>query len=299
MNLFTNNSEKTKGIIALVFSALVGGALLPTFIKYGVETIDIYTFVFFNSLVALLIFMPFLLKEKVKTSKKELITLCVLIGAGVGLNNGLFPVGLQQTTIAASQLIVSLLPIFVPLMAYLIIGEQFSRQKLFSSLVAILGVVMLVVTTATTNIYQASLGTLSGNLIILVAILGMSFYIAISKKYLKKYSPGFVSGITYLTLSLIFLPFAIFFGEGAAGLLQASQKSLLSLVAVGILFAVFTGISQYGYKRVSAHLASVINMLALPFGLLTGILLFQESFSIALLVSILLVVVGVRLSLKG
>ena len=102
------------------------------------------------------LFVPY---EKVPLKDLGLLCLCAL--CGVGLNQGLFICGLNTTSPVDASIIATAVPIFVMILAALILKEPITRMKTFGVLLGICGAISLILQSTQGSNQASSLG---GNL---------------------------------------------------------------------------------------------------------------------------------------
>ena len=115
------------------------------------------------------LFVPY---EKVPLKDLGLLCLCAL--CGVGLNQGLFIWGLNTTSPVDASIIATAVPIFVMILAALILKEPITRMKTFGVLLGICGAISLILQSTQGSNQASSLG---GNLLITVSGFMYSIYL--------------------------------------------------------------------------------------------------------------------------
>jgi drug/metabolite transporter (DMT)-like permease len=294
-------SEKQQGVIALIIAAFIGGAVTPTLARIGVADFNPILFVFLRSFIAVLFLVPILYKERKTFHSKNFLQFLALGGVFVGMNLGLFSVGITHTTVVASQLLYALLPISVPLAAYFLTKERLNSKKALGACIGLLGVFLLIFFSRSAE-QRLSLGSFQGNSIIFAAVIFYTFFMVLSKPLAKKYSALFASGITYLGISLFFLPFTLYqvlSGQATKEIFAAHPISWIVVLVLGFSGIVFMFFLQYGIKQLSSTTTAISVLLAPEFGALAGWLVFGEKVSFILFISLVLVIVGVLVSLTG
>ena len=117
------------------------------------------------------LFVPY---EKVPLKDLGLLCLCAL--CGVGLNQGLFIWGLNTTSPVDASIIATAVPIFVMILAALILKEPITRMKTFGVLLGICGAISLILQSTQGSNQASSLG---GNLLITVSGFMYSIYLVV------------------------------------------------------------------------------------------------------------------------
>ncbi|MCS7074449.1 MAG: DMT family transporter, partial [Bacteroidia bacterium] len=131
---------------------------------------------------------------------KQLVGLAIV---GILVNQFCFMVGLKLTTPASSSLLYALTPMLAfCFSAWFFRTEEFTRQKLVSILLALLGVIVVILA----RFSEQGIGAISGNLVTLTAVLMWAFYIAFSRPLLQTIPPIQLTFYLMLIGTLLFLP---------------------------------------------------------------------------------------------
>lgn len=131
-------------------------------------------------------------------------------------------IGEQTVSAGVASLLVSTTPIFSAIIATIFLREKMSRLSWVGSLIAFLGVFIIMVGTGDQLVFEL------GVLIILIGALGESFYFVFQSNYLIRY--GFLPFTVYTIIAgtifmLFFLP-----GLGTAVLSAPSEVNLQSYI---------------------------------------------------------------------
>lgn len=287
------------GLLALLASAFVGGAILPSVIRYGATLVHPFLLNWFRiSLGFLLLFLFF--RKKVRFalffSKRNLI-LGLLLGLGLGLNVTMFSFGVSHTTLIASQLIYVFVPIATGLLAYFLLKEKLNRKKIYGMLLAFSGVLLLLIFSRSPE-ERLSLGTFYGNFLIFVGMFGYSAYLVFSKKLTSTFSVLEMVMITNLSLTILLLPLAIY-ALGLQGFEQINPRSMWAMLMIALSALLFMGLSQASIKNLSTNTASMGSLLSPEFAALAGIIIYGEKLSLVLLISMILSISGTMLSVSA
>lgn len=281
------------GIIALLVANFIGGALSPVFVKFGVREIPPLIFTTLRFVIAIIIFLPFYLgsRERLKIGDIKIISFYSIF---LALNVSLFAIGLQFTTIIVSQILYTLVPVFVGIFSYIILREKFPKIKIMGALVALIGVIFIILQSVEKQ-QSLTFGTPLGNIIILGAVLSWAMYVTLSKKLTDKYKPvtttfyGFLLTIVILG---IFTPFEIVGTHFSIA--RITNVGIGNLIGAGIISSALSYfLIQYGIKRTTPFISSVFFYFAPFFASITAIPLAQERITIQLVLGGLLIIIGV------
>jgi len=283
--------------VGLVGAAFLGGAIMPTLIRTGVNSIHPFLFNWLRAVLGLLISLLVFKKQYSlkKLINKKNIPLITAIGLGLGLNITLFSIAIPHTTLIASQLIYILVPVISSLLAFFIIKEKINYQKMAGMALSILGVSILIFF-STSPEERSSLGTFYGNFLIFLGVIGFSNYLTFSKKYNLKKSVVEMTILSSFSLSLFFLPLALYELASGSGFSNLDFQSSLATIMIAIVALAFTGLSQLSLKHLSTSTASLSLILNPEFAALTGIVIYHEKLSPILIISLVLAISGVIIS---
>lgn len=294
------NKDKLIGLVALLGVGLFGGAVSPSLVKIGLQDISPFLFNFLRAVISVLILLPVLYQQRAYFRQANVWLLGVLAGLGLGSNVLLFAMGITKTTIVASQLIFSFLPVIVPVLAYLLIKEKYNSYKALGTLISFLGIVVLLINSTSAS-QTASLGTLGGNGYIFLGMLSYATYIAISKKYAPAFSPWFLSALSSLFMALFFVPFTLYelYSHTLVLPLSLTHPSVLAAIGGAFSSVIFLWLLQVTISKLSSATVAMGGMISPQFGALAGVIIFQEKISLLLFVSMILVFSGVIFSILG
>ena len=287
------------GLLALLSSAFVGGAILPSAIRYGATLVHPFLLNWFRIFLGFLLLLIFF-RKKVRfklffTSKNLLLGL--LLGLSLGLNMTMFAFGVSHTTLIASQLIYVFVPITTSIMAYFFLKEKINHKKILGMLLAFSGVLLLLIFSRSPE-ERLSLGSFYGNFLIFIGMFGYSAYLVFSKKLTSTFSVLEMVMITNLSLTILLLPFAIYSLQ-IQGLEQINPRSMWAMLMIALSALLFMGLSQASIKNLSTNTASMGSLLSPEFAALAGIVIYGEKLSVILLISMILSISGTMLSVSA
>lgn len=290
------NSEKLKGHLLILTANIlfainmpVSKYLLPLHVSPEALTIMRMTFACVMFWVTSL-FVP---NEKVTLKDLGQLFICAL--CGVGFNQGLFIWGLNTTSPVDASIIATAVPIFVMILAALILKEPITRQKSLGVLVGIAGAVSLILQ-STHHTGQAS--SLGGNLMITFSGFIYSIYLVLSKPLTLKYSAVTMMKWMFLFSTLSVMPFTV------SHVLDAPvfQHQTPDLQELGAVFFVLFGATFVPYllipmslKRIRPTTVSMYNYVQPIIASLIAVCIGQDHFSLWKILSAALVFVGVYL----
>ena len=181
------NSEKLKGHILILITNIlfainmpISKYLLPSHVQPEALTI------MRMGSACLLFWLTSLFIKREKVTIKDLGLLFICAMCGVGINQGLFIVGLNRTSPVDASIIATGVPIFVMLLAAVILKEPITKMKALGVLMGCIGGISLILA-STHATGQAS--SLEGNLMIIVSAFVYSIYL------------GFIQTVEFTLLS--------------------------------------------------------------------------------------------------
>jgi drug/metabolite transporter (DMT)-like permease len=149
------------------------------------------------------------LKVQVEVSQKRklyaLWTITYLAFFGVVLNQGGFTVGLNYTSVSHSSLIIGCAPILILVFSWALGLEALTRRKAIGMVLAFVGAAAVAVE-QTTN---SGVGSFRGDLLTLVAGIGLALYTVLGKRVIAEYSPMRLSLLTNIAAAVLVSPIAI------------------------------------------------------------------------------------------
>lgn len=290
------NREKLKGHILILITNIlfavnmpISKYLLPTHVPP--EGLTIMRMLF--ACVMFWMVSLFTAKEKVPLKDLGLLFICAL--CGVGINQGLFIVGLNRTSPVDASIIATSVPIFVMLLAALILKEPITRKKSFGVFLGASGGVILVL--SSTHTVQTSSG-LDGDLMIIVSGLMYAIYLVLSKPLTLKYSSITMMKWMFLFTSLTLFPLTYQHILDAPVFHQIEWNwtvlSALFYVLFGATFLPYLLIPM-SLKRIRPTTVSMYNYIQPIIASLIAVMIGQDTFSLQKIVSAILVFVGVYL----
>lgn len=235
-------------------------------------------------------FMP---KEKVLL--KDLIILLVCALCGVGINQWLFVVGLKSSSPINASIIATTVPIFVLLLAAIILKEPITTKKSFGVFMGVSGGLLLVLSsTYTAN----STDSLKGDILIIINNLMYSVYLVLSKPLSLRYSSVTIMKWMFLFSVLTLAPFCFKYVQYIPTFhketFNITELYALLYLLFGATFVAFMFISM-SLKHIRPTTVSMYNYVQPVIASVIAILIGQDIFSIQKLLSAILVFTGVYL----
>lgn len=211
-------SSRIVAYLFLAVSAAIWGLAVPV-IKVTLESYPPILFLFYRFFLTSMLLIPLLLLFEKKILPKNLkdaslIILSGLLGATVAL--GLLFWGLHYTTSLSASILSSLAPLLVVTISIREFREKVTRQEKLGLAITLVGALTLSLSPALLQ----NLGSVLGNLIVLISNLAVVGNIILNKKLLKlDYSPLFLTAWMFFVGFLSLIPIALWQYQSATGLI--------------------------------------------------------------------------------
>jgi drug/metabolite transporter (DMT)-like permease len=279
---YTEWSDKTKGYLMIVASALC-------FASYGVwsrflgKEFGVFYQGWIRSALILAILLPIaVMGKQLKHIKKPdrkwfAVTMIFTVFTQVPLYFAFnhLPLGTATFIFYGIFLITSYL------IGWFFLSEKITTIKIFSLLIALLGLLLT---------FGLSLAAFSMGAMLLAALNGIASggEVATSKKSTKNYSSVQLTAYSWIFILITHLPLSIIMGEPQ--LIPAFNWEWLSMLGYAL-----SGLGGFwliieGFKYVDASIGSLIGLLEIPLSVVFGILLFDDHLSILVIVGGVLIV---------
>ena len=231
------------------------------------------------------LFMPM---EKVAGKDLAILFVC-------GINQYLFVLGLKSSSPVDASIIATSVPIFVMLLAAIILKEPVTAKKASGVMLGVCGGLLLVFS----SIHgETGNGTLHGDMLMFVNQLMYSVYLVRSKPLTAKYSSVTMMKWMFLFSTLILTPFC----AGTLAEVPTFHADTFSWFQTEALFYLLFGATYLAFmlipmalKTIRPTVASMYNYVQPIVASAIAIAIGQDTFSITKLGSLLLVFVGVYL----
>lgn len=204
------------------------------------------------------------------------------VGVIGAIGTAAFIPAFKLTSIANVSLIYAAAPLIAAMLAWLAIGERITRRTLAGSLLALIGVGVIVV---------GSIGSvnLTGDALALVMTTAMATIMVIYRVYPQ--TPG--AGPSVMQ-SLFLIPPSLIFGAP----FETAPFEIAVLAAFGLLFAIASVTLAEGAKRVPSGQTALLSALETPLAPILAFFIFAEMPSTATFTGGAVVLIAVLLSTK-
>lgn len=220
-------------------------------------------------------------------------TITYLAFFGVVLNQGGFTVGLNYTSVSHSSLIIGCAPILILVFSWALRLEALTQRKAIGMVLAFAGAVVVAVE-QTANV---GAGNFRGDLLTLVAGIGLALYTVLGKRAVAEHSPMRLSLLTNIAAAVLVLPVALW---QVAVLADAGRLNAISLEAWGgvIYLGVLGSAASYvlyfwALRYMTPAGLGAVSYLQPIGAMLLGLVLLGEPITRRVAVGGLLIIIGV------
>jgi drug/metabolite transporter (DMT)-like permease len=288
-----DNKEQSNKLLIfflIILAAILGGGA-GVFGKIALAEIPPFSYTFLRFLIASIFLIPFSLKYLPTFKRKDY--KIILLSLFASANVVLFAFGIKHTTANISQMIYTAVPIVSALLSFYYLKERFGVSKIIGIVIGFVGTIIVVLLPLISNNNSGS--TIGGNLTIVVAMLSISLYWVLSKKFHSQYSSLEINNYFIFTTTILLFFLSIFdlFRE-PTWWQGVSTNAYLALIFVAILStAIYYLISQIIVKKATPVMASMV-LYVQPFTTFIWAYYFlSEKLSVLFLIGVFLSLLGV------
>lgn len=218
-----------------------------------------------------------------------------LFGAGmlgVLLNQGCFILGVSLTSPGEASLVTTTMPMWVMLLAWLILREPITLKKAGGIALGAAGAIILI---AGNGAQAGGSNPALGDFIVLCAQLSYALYLTLYRNFIKKYSLVTLMKWMFLSAAVVALP------SSAHWLATTDWTAISGMEWSGITYVVVCGTFlayiciMIGQKRLRPTLVGMYNYVQPIVATITGICLGLDVFTLAKALAIVLIFSGVWL----
>jgi drug/metabolite transporter (DMT)-like permease len=232
----------------------------------------------------------FTTSEHVTRKDLGLLFLCSM--TGIALNQGLFLFGLSQTSPIDASIISTASPIFVMVLAAIILNEPITRLKAFGVMLGATGAIALILSSIQVATGQSNM---FGNLLCITSSFSYSIYLVIAKPITQRYSSVTMMKWMFLFAVIVISPFTfqnLLEAPAFHGTISLQNITSILYVLVGGTFIPYLLIPM-SLKRIRPTTMSMYNYIQ-PIGAsIIAIIIGQDTFSIVKLIAAAFVFGGV------
>lgn len=219
-----------------------------------------------------------------------------LFGAGmlgVLFNQGCFIIGVSLTSPGEASLVTTTMPMWVMLLAWLILKEPITLKKAGGILLGATGAIVLVTGSGSSSI--AGNNPALGDIIVLLAQLSYALYLTLYRNFIRKYSLVTLMKYMFTSASVVALPATSYFINNTDwSAITLNEWCGISYVVVFGTFLAYVFI-MIGQKNLRPTIVGMYNYVQPVVACLAGIILGIDAFTVIKLLAMLLIFGGVYL----
>lgn len=199
--------------------------------------------------------------------------------------------GLTYISATLGSVIISLIPLVVPIAAYFFFKEKLTLLNITGLIISFLGVVLIIMANGIE--FET---TLIGILLMFIAVIGASGYVITAKSLTHRYNAYTITCYQNVIGMFFFLPFFLIFDLRSFNL-QFSMNSLLAIIYLAIFgSSVAFIIFAWAIKILGPSKANIFTNLIPAFTAFFSFLVLNEQMSVLKITGIAIVVAGLVLS---
>lgn len=279
--------------ILVIIAMLVWGASF-IWTKIALEHYQVYTIVFIRLLISTILLFPILFAmKKIKIPQKNEWILFILLALFepflyyMGEANGL-----RYVSPSMASIIIAIIPLFTPLVAFVFLKEKISYIHIIGILVSILGIFIMVID-ADFNL-QISI---KGLLLLFLSIFAANGYSVMINKIPDRHSIFNIIFWQNLIGAFMFLPLMLIFTPEDLTMSKFNMEALLAICQLGIFASTIAFLFyMYGLKFMPITKINVFTNLIPIFTFLIAFFFFNESIDIKKVIGICIVIAGVTIT---
>lgn len=262
--------------------------------KFANESLNPIAIVFIRLIISIPFLFGFALLAgkmmKIRKGDFKLFLMLAILEPFIYFLGEAFGLSLVSSTVGA--IIISTIPLFVPVVAYFMLRERISLTNIIGLIVSFAGVIMVVMAT------EGKLsGNLKGILLMFVAVFGAVGYTIVVKKLVHDYNVIIITAWQSTMGAVMFLPLFLIFEVGQLDLRAISSESAwavgyLGIFGSGVCFILFaSAVRELGATKanVFANLVPVVTAIVSYF-------LLKEAMPLIKIMGIVVVLGGLLLS---
>jgi len=284
----------------LTFVSLLWGIASPV-IKYTLNFIPPYSFLFWRFLITLIIFLPFFLfyLKKYPLHLNEVPVLAFLGFLGTPLTLILLFVGYTKTTSIDGVLISSTAPIFITIGGVIFLKEKVTFKEKIGLLIAVLGSLITISQPLLEGGFLKSQNLL-GNILVFGSVLSWTAFTLLSKFYFRKHHPFVITAFCFFIGLITVIPLAFLETNSSTfnfSLLTFNLNALPGILYMSIFSSVIAyTLYEYGLSLIEASEATLFAYLQPIFAAPVALIWLDEKISFPFLLGALIIAVGIFIS---
>lgn len=200
--------------------------------------------------------------------------------------------GLQLVSATTAAVLISTIPIFVPILVFIIYKEKLSPINIFGSIISFIGILIIIF-----NKNFSLDASLTGIILMLVAVFAATGYSLVVKNITEKYNPIIIVFFQSSFAIIGFIPLFFIFEFESFLAIEHQANSITAIIQLGIFASSIAFILfAYGIKKIGVSKAGFFSNLIPIFTAIIAFFLLNERLSVAKYLGITIVILGLFLS---
>jgi drug/metabolite transporter (DMT)-like permease len=201
-------SESKRPRLLILFAIILLHQVIASFAypvaKVGLRQVDPFIFAFFRFIIASAIYVLIFIfsKKGPSISKPDRLRIFLVGVLIIPINQLLFLVGQALTTASHGALLFATTPIFIYILAIILLGEKATFSKTVGIFIALAGVFAILAG----GKMEFGKGNLSGDLIIIISVVAWALATILGKPLAQKYGAIRSVGLAIIYGSVVYLP---------------------------------------------------------------------------------------------
>ena len=280
------------GLISIIFAMFIWGSSFIA-LKSAMADLGEFTVIFLRMLIASFCFLYFI-KDFIKYDfTKNDIKYILLLALFEPCLYFIFEAkALLYTSASQAGMITSLMPLLTAMAAGYFLKEIISKQLIFGSLIAMIGVVSLSVQATTT---VSAPNPMLGNFLELCAMVCATGYTIVTRYLVEKYSALFITAIQAFIGAVFFFPFFIYEYFTKPMIFTFEAVSWVLYLGVVVTLGGY-GLYNFALTKIEASKAGMFVNLIPVFTLILAFLILGEKLSAEEFIACLIILSGVIMS---
>ena len=205
--MMAERKDQVVSHLSIFFASVMWGLSAPVgkvVMNHGMSGLQLATFRFVGAAVCFWIASLFMKQERV--SLRDLLRLAIAGLLACGFNQALYTVGLSMTSPVNATIIITTMPIFTMVLAFLFLREPITWKKAVGILFGATGAITIILSSHSDK--DAAAGNVLGDVIVLTAQLCFASYLTAFKDVIRRYSGVTCMKWMFLSSVIFIAPFS-------------------------------------------------------------------------------------------
>jgi drug/metabolite transporter (DMT)-like permease len=291
-------SKKLQAHLAVLFANFLFGANFSTIKYIAPSVIQPFALNLVRAVcTSALLWVLYLFKpSSAAIQKKDLPRFLLCAAVGVTINQLFFVKGLSLTTSIHGALLMLATPIFITIIAAIVLKEMLNAYKITGLILGVSGAAILILmkdaTTTGTNI-------ILGDIFIIINAIAYAFYLVLVRPLMHKYTPVHVLRWVFTLGAIMIIPFGLQqFNQTSFAAFDSSHWMALAFVVIGGTFLAYL-FNIYGVLVIGSSATGSYIYTQPVFAAVIAMIFTGEHFTIMKALAALLIFMGVFIATRS